>query len=159
MTWKAPSDEQNWSYLGYLASNVRSVLIPMVRNGGIQLEARDLKYLNQGKKFFEAAVAGCSSYAEPTKLFSVQEQNVPPAANALRIAVDIYNEIHATPPPSLESFAGTLRTYADTLRAVCEYGAIPDEFRASTDDLIRFLQAMVEKATTERYREFKHDFA
>ncbi len=160
MTWKTPSDEQNWNYLGYLASNLRSVLIPLESRREIVLGVRDIKYLTQGRRFFESAVAGCSSYSEPTRLFSVKESNnVPPAANALRIAVDIYSQIHATPPLSLEDFAGTLQGYAEALDAISNQRLIPDRHKGAAKELTRFLQALIEKATMERFREVKHDWA
>jgi len=89
----------------------------------------------------------------------MENNNVPPAANALRIAVDIYSQIHATPPLSLEDFAATLQEYTEALDAICERRSILDRYRSATRDLARFLQAMIEKATAERYREMKHDWA
>lgn len=158
-TWKAPSEEQNWSYLGYLASNVRALLIPLAETGTIDLASHDEQYLLQGKRFFESAVEGCASYAEPDRLFSVKEQNVPRAATAFRIAVDIYNDIHATPPASLTEFGEKLRSYVATLDAIREKRAVPQEFKTVANELERFLRAVVQKATEERYRIVKHDHA
>ena len=158
MTWKAESDNQNWNYLGYIASNVRSLLIPMERQE-FQLRDRDRKYLRQGKKFFESAVAGCASYTDPERLFSVRENNLPSAATALGIAVEIYRQLHATPPSNVEDFAGTLTSYVHALDIIDHEQRIPENLRETTSQLSRFLEALIEKANSERYRELKHDYA
>ena len=150
-------EEFNWNYLGYLASNVRALLLPRTAGKPLQLASRDLQYLNKGRQFFESAVAGCASYSEPHRLFSVREHNVPPAATALRIAVDVYTDIHATPPLSLQDLSDTLK----------EYLAVIDEVQAERvpkkpdlqAGLARFLDALVQRATIERYRAITHQLA
>ncbi|MBI4220813.1 MAG: hypothetical protein HY682_11760 [Chloroflexi bacterium] len=158
MTWKAESDDQNWNYLGYIASNVRSLLIPLERQA-FSLRPRDRKYIRQGKKFFESAVAGCASYTEPERLFSVRENDLPSAATALGIAVEIYRQVHSTPPVSLDDFAATLNGYVRALEVIDQEHRIPDALRDTTSQLSRFLEALIEKANSERYRELKHDYA
>jgi hypothetical protein len=155
MTWKAAREELNWNYLGYLASNVRSVLLPIKRGDQFHLSPRDMQYLSKGKQFFDSAIAGCSSYEEPTRLFSIREQNVPTAATALKIAVDVYRSIHATPPASLEDLARRLKDYAATLDSVGQGLAVEKAREKPLNDLIRFIEALVQRASTERYRATK----
>jgi hypothetical protein len=152
MTLRTRAEEQNWDYLGYLASNVRSVLIPLEAESTIRLSPRDQKYVLQGKKFFESAIAGCSSYSRPEQLFSIKDRNVPPAASALRIAVDVYSRIHATPPSNLEDLGETLAKYVEILDEIREKQFVPTQYKSVVQDLNRFLQAIVQKAIDERYR-------
>jgi len=155
MTWNANREELNWNYLGYLASNVRSVLLPIKGGRQLVISPRDLQYLSKGKQFFESAIAGCSSYEEPARLFSIREQNVPTAATALRVAVEVYRSIHATPPASLEDLARKLKGYTATLDTV-EHGPAGEKVQEKPlNELIRFIEALIERASTERYRATK----
>jgi hypothetical protein len=151
VTWKPKVEEQNWNYLGYLASNVRSVSIPIESRGGIKLTPRDHKYLELGKKFLLAAIDGCSSYSSPERLFSIKDRNVPPAANALRIAVEVYTQIHATPPARFDDLEQMLKQYVEVLNQISIREAIPPEGRETVKELNRFFSAMVQKAISERY--------
>lgn len=152
MTWKRRATEKNWNYLGYIASNLRSVLVPLQSKATIHLTPRDHDYLIQAKKFFESAIAGCSSYSQPELLMSVKDRNVPPAASALRIAVEVYTQVHATPPANLQDFADTLRHYNDILDQIGETEFVPEGKEALVTNLNRFLEGISQKAIAERYR-------
>jgi len=68
------------------------------------------------------------------------------------MVVEIYTQIHATPPANLNDLARTLSKYADVLGAIRERQAIPPGSVDVVQDLNRFLQTMVQKAIDERYR-------
>jgi hypothetical protein len=151
MPWKARAEESNWSYLGYIASNVRSVAIPVESRGRIELTSRDQKYLQLGKNFLLSAIDGCSSYSSPQLLFSIRDRNVPPAANALRIVVNVYTQIWATPPATFNDLEQKLRGYVEVLDTISEKQAISTHQEDAVKDLNRFLDAMVQIAIAERY--------
>jgi hypothetical protein len=152
MTWNRGVSGANWLQLGYVAANVASIVSPLSTGHKFVFSEEDQDLLRQQARFFSDAIAGLSSFDQPSLLFHTSENSISYPAGALNTIADTYSSVHGGPLADPKRFKNDLQSYKTLLSGLKSNQPLDTGQRATAKELLRLLAGLISRAQIESHR-------